>query len=300
MKNIVVSPKITIFMPVYNGSKYLHESIKSVLNQTYNDFELICVDDSSTDDSYLILQEYSKLDSRIVVYQKINGGNVPCSWNFVIPYIRGKYTMYMSQDDFLSKNTLELSYARIEESESDMVLPDLVFYRDGNIKNRIIVGVNGNREAVLTGEQAFILSLNWSIHGFALCKTEMFKSEIFDENIFNSDEYITRKNFIKSNKVAFSAGKYFYRIDNPNAITKVFRPHTTTALLTDQKIMNLMHENNIKRIYYTKYWLKSLLRLAYYRSRIALNRNSYDVETLKKIKEIFRNHLKYLLSKRNL
>lgn len=66
--------KIAIIMPVYNGEEYLDESIQSVLNQTYKDFQLICVNDSSTDSSLEILNKYKEQDSRVVVLTKENAG----------------------------------------------------------------------------------------------------------------------------------------------------------------------------------------------------------------------------------
>ena len=83
-------PSISIFMPVYNGSKFLEESISSLQKQTFKDFELVCVDDSSTDDSYNVLEKLAQTDSRIKLFQKPNGGNVPKSWNFVLPNLNGK------------------------------------------------------------------------------------------------------------------------------------------------------------------------------------------------------------------
>jgi glycosyltransferase involved in cell wall biosynthesis len=119
-------------MPVYNGSKYLEKSIKSVLNQTYRNFELVCVDDSSIDTSYQILKDFAFKDSRIRVYKKSNGGTVPKSWNFVLPLLRGNSITYMSQDDLMSEDNLEKMLQRQNETNADCVLPDMVFYYEIN------------------------------------------------------------------------------------------------------------------------------------------------------------------------
>ena len=67
---------VTIFMPVYNGKKYLNETLTSIINQTYKNFEVLLVDDSSTDNSLFILKEFEKKDSRFKVFSKPNGGMV--------------------------------------------------------------------------------------------------------------------------------------------------------------------------------------------------------------------------------
>lgn len=135
---------ISIFMPVYNGSKYLDETINSVLNQSFENFELLCIDDSSTDNSYEILKKFESKDSRIKLFQKPNGGTVPKSWNFALPFMKGQFIMYMSQDDLMSLDNLEKLVLRQLETDADCVLPDMLFYFEGedNKTGRIGVDVN--------------------------------------------------------------------------------------------------------------------------------------------------------------
>jgi glycosyltransferase involved in cell wall biosynthesis len=234
---------ISIFMPVYNGSKYLEKSIGSVLKQTFKSFELICVDDSSTDNSYEILKKYAETDSRIKVFQKPNGGTVPKCWNFVMPYLKGNSITYMSQDDLMSEDNLEQMYKRQQVTGADCVLPDMVWYYEGEQENKIIAGVNGNRDIILTNREAVVLSLDWRIHGFALWKSKIIKDEHFPEDSFNSDEYMTRKLLFKSNKVAFCNGVYFYRQDNEMALTKSFGIKNYYMILTKYRVYKLLEDN---------------------------------------------------------
>lgn len=237
---------ISIFMPVYNGSKYLENSIKSILKQTFKDFELVCVDDSSTDNSYEILKKIADTDSRIKIFQKPNGGNVAKSWNFVMPYLRGESITYMSQDDLMSEDNLEQLHKRQQETGADCVLPDMVYYYEGNQTNKKLAGVNGNRDVILTNREAVILSLNWEIHGFALWKSKIIKDEYFLEDSFTNDEYMTRKFLFKSNKVAFCNGVFFYRQDNEMAITKTYGIKYYYSILTNFRIYKLLEENNFE------------------------------------------------------
>ena len=226
-------PEISVFMPVYNGEKYLRQSIDSVLNQTFENFELVCVDDSSSDKSFQILQEYEKKDARVIVLQKENGGNVPKSWNFVIPKLRGKFISYISQDDLMSQNNLYENYTRYLETGADIVIPKMIFYYEDNSLDSKLLGLG---DKIISGEEAFELSLSWSIHGFTLCKAEIMKSESFNEDAYNSDEYITRKNYLLSRTVAFSNGIFYYRQNNPNAITRKFHPRFFEVLITDKML----------------------------------------------------------------
>ena len=230
-------------MPVYNGGRYLKESIESVLSQTFRDFELVCVDDSSTDDSYEILKAYSAFDSRVRVFQKPNGGIVPVSWNFVLPLLRGKSITYMSQDDLMSEDNLECMFKRQIETDADCVLPDMVWYYEGRMDNKVIVGVNGDRSKIITNREAVALSLQWQIHGFGLWKASIFKNRTFREDAFDSDELFIRESFLLCNKVAFCKGMFYYRRDNGQSITQTFDLKNYYSVLTRFRIYKLLERN---------------------------------------------------------
>lgn len=233
-----------MFMPVYNGSKYLTASINSVINQTFKDFELVCVDDSSTDNSYEMLRQFAATDTRIRIFQKPNGGTVPKSWNFVLPRLNGASIAYMSQDDLMSEDNLGKLYQRQQETGADCVLPDMVLYfgNRNDTRNKVVAGVNGNRETILTNREAVRLSLDWTIHGFGLWKANIIKEEAFPEDSYDSDEYVTRKLFSKCNKVAFCTGTFFYRQDNQQAITKTVSIKNYYSILTLLHILQLLED----------------------------------------------------------
>lgn len=237
-----MSPAISIFMPVYNGEKYLKRTLDSITNQTFRDFEVICVDDSSTDSSLQILQAYAKQDNRIKVFTKPNGGNVPKSWIFALPHITGGYIFYISQDDMMSPDLLELAHKRAKETEADAVIPDMTEYhgdhKTANPKSRLF----GNKEVELTGRQAFLHSLKWEVHAFVLWKAELVKRIGFDDLATNSDEYATRNFFLNSNKVVFSGGTFYYGKENPDAITKKLSVKRFDWCITNLRLLQLMKE----------------------------------------------------------
>jgi glycosyltransferase involved in cell wall biosynthesis len=240
---------ITIVIPVYNGQKYLLDTLKSVKNQTYTNFEVLMVDDSSTDESYKILQEFATNDARFKVFKKENGGMVSKTLNYIKPYISGDFYYYLSQDDLISIDLLEKMIFRYEETQADCVLPDMEYYYENENNNKKYIGLFGDRNIELSGKQAFIESLTWNIHGFALFNSAFIKNEIFPEDAFDSDDFITRKWYLESNKVVFSEGTFFYRQDNPNAITKNFSKKNFYMLNSLIRIYNLLKYNNLKKQY---------------------------------------------------
>ena len=113
-------PKISIIIPMYNVEKYLRRCLDSVKNQTFSDFQAICVDDGSPDRSGAIAEEYAATDGRFVVVHKENGG-LSDARNAALPYATGEYIMYLDSDDFIHPQTMEIAYAMAQRDGSDIV-----------------------------------------------------------------------------------------------------------------------------------------------------------------------------------
>lgn len=116
-KNI---PEISIVVPVYNVEKYLDKCIESILRQTFEDFELILVDDGSPDNSGKICDEWAKKDSRIKVIHQKNGG-LPNARNTGINNATGRYIAFVDSDDWVEKDFLSVLYSGITENNADIV-----------------------------------------------------------------------------------------------------------------------------------------------------------------------------------
>lgn len=100
-------PEISIIVPVYNVASYLEECIASILSQTFTDWELILVDDGSTDNSADIAKRWRDKDTRIKLYRKANGG-VSSARNFGLDHVTGKYIMFVDSDDICHPQILEI------------------------------------------------------------------------------------------------------------------------------------------------------------------------------------------------
>lgn len=113
-------PKFSIIIPVYNVEKYLRESLDSIINQTLSEFEVICVNDGSTDNSLAILQEYANKDSRIKIISQDNQGQ-GIARNKGIELAQGEYILFVDPDDFIEFNTLEIIYNKFMQTDVDMI-----------------------------------------------------------------------------------------------------------------------------------------------------------------------------------
>ena len=113
-------PAISIIIPVYNVEKYLRRCLDSVLNQTFTDWQAICVNDGSPDGSGEILAEYAARDSRFIIVNKENGG-LSDARNAGLPHATGEYIMYLDSDDFIHPQTMEIAYHMARRDNSDIV-----------------------------------------------------------------------------------------------------------------------------------------------------------------------------------
>lgn len=113
-------PKISIIVPIYKAEKYLKECIESILNQTYNDWELLLIDDGSPDKSGLICDEYATKDKRIRSLHKSNGG-VSSARNFGLKEIRGEWVTFVDSDDCLYPKALQILLEYVEKENLDLV-----------------------------------------------------------------------------------------------------------------------------------------------------------------------------------
>ena len=132
-------PKFSITSPVYNTSAYLREFFDSVLNQTFEDFELIMVDDGSTDGSLEICREYADKDNRINVLTQNNQGAGPAR-NKGIENSTGDYLLFFDSDDWVSKDILDTLYRVLQEHDVDLLIygaEEVIFSKDNLEKNRV-------------------------------------------------------------------------------------------------------------------------------------------------------------------
>lgn len=113
--------KISVILPVYNVEEYLRKCLDSVVGQTLQEIEIICVDDGSTDNSPHILEEYAKKDARIQILHQKNAG-AGAARNLGMKYATGKYLSFLDSDDFFELDMLEKAYLQAEQYQAEVVV----------------------------------------------------------------------------------------------------------------------------------------------------------------------------------
>ena len=127
---------ITVVLPIYNVSAYLKRCIESVIHQTYENLDIILVDDGSTDDSGIICDEYASIDSRITVVHKENGG-LSDARNKGIELAKGQFITFIDSDDYIDDDYVEYLYNLIKRYNTRMsICSHTVVYDNGTILNK--------------------------------------------------------------------------------------------------------------------------------------------------------------------
>ena len=114
--------KLTVIIPIYNADKYISRGLESLLNQTFKDFEVICINDCSTDNSLEILEQFAKKDDRIKVVNNSKNLGAALTRNVGIDMAEGEYIYFLDADDYIDEKYLECMVNKIEQEKCDIVL----------------------------------------------------------------------------------------------------------------------------------------------------------------------------------
>lgn len=127
-----MTPLLSVIVPIYNTKKYLRECLDSILAQTYSNYELILVDDGSTDGSSEICDEYARKNERIVVIHKENCGLLHTrKVGFAVA--KGEYISYIDSDDFIAPDMYEYMMPKIAEYNVDIAICNMAWYKSGDV-----------------------------------------------------------------------------------------------------------------------------------------------------------------------
>lgn len=138
-RHMANKPTISIIMPLYNAERFLKETLDSVLKQTYHEYELICIDDASTDKTVEILKEFQSFDNRIRIISNQVRLGAAISRNIGIQKAVGKYITFLDGDDIFEEEMLQCAYRTMDKSNVDIVMYECVHTSSNHIYEKQIV-----------------------------------------------------------------------------------------------------------------------------------------------------------------
>lgn len=270
--------KFSVIVPVYNAENYLHKLVESVLQQTYKDYELILVDDGSTDGSYALMKQYAKRYDQIKAYTKENTGP-GMTRKFGFEKATGDLLFFVDSDDWITNSTVleEIHNTFIKHSTVDV----LFFDREDIIGNtkEVIRGfeeiekgfhnINEIREVIRPGLGAKILKRN-------ILTPDMFiESKVF-EDLFTTYLYLE-----KCNTFYYSSKSYYtiYHDVNSNSLSSNVTAESFNKSL--EMILMIYEKINNRALKYSLELRMATLFTSYWKS-IIKKEKGYDSETIRK------------------
>ena len=174
-----MKPDISVIMSVYNGEAYLREAIESVRNQTFKNWELIVINDCSTDSTAKILEDFSLMDERIKVHTNEVNLRLPTSLNKAISLSEGKYIARMDADDICLPDRFEKQYKFMEEN-GDVALSSCRFM---TVKNGVYMSGGAGGRCDFEALRAMLLVANPILHPGVIAKAEILKRFNYDTTL---------------------------------------------------------------------------------------------------------------------
>ena len=301
-------PVISVIVPVYNVEKYLKKCIESILMQTFHNFELICVNDGTTDNSRSILEKYKQEDKRIIIIDKKNGG-LSSARNEGLKYAKGEFISFVDSDDWITPDMLEKLYKNITFFNSDisMCAVNLFDELSQSIKNDSYFNFSifpkdfDNKVFSFEDTKNFIMDIPvmaWNKlyrHDFLKqCNAKFPDGKIFEDGPFFFSI------FFKTKRVSIVRDTlYYYRINREGSLTQKNGKNLFDIIVVVNLMFNELKNSNIfKDVKYEFFKrkaddiiyryelipasLKSLFSKKFKKSSCLLNENYFDFSIINK------------------
>ncbi|WP_458453967.1 glycosyltransferase [Methanobrevibacter sp.] len=256
--------KVSVVIPVYNTENYLKECLDSIVNQTLDDIEIICINDGSTDNSLKILNDYQKLDNRIKIISQENSGQSVARNNGIV-LAEGKYTYFMDSDDILELTALEEIYNISEDKNLDVLIFKLINFYDETYE----------KFPIDYYEMDFLKPWSDKVFNFKdlgqdaleiavsppgkLFKKELIKNIAFPEGLIFEDNVFFTEVMLKAERVSFY-NKHLYKRRRHDSSTTVSNDlKFADAIIVMNKVISLIKDYGIYHDFMVGLWKKKII-----------------------------------------
>ena len=245
---------VSVIVPVYNGEKYLKKCLNSILNQTLQNIEIICIDDGSKDNSSEILKKFSLKDNRIKVLSIENNGQ-GFARNLGLNEVNGEFIAFVDADDWIESDSLELLFSKAKNNNLDMLFFQMVNYMESS--NDFVETELYNHQCFITNgiDENTIFNLD-DVHDFLFeipvgPVSKLYKREFleyhnlkFPENMFFEDNAFFYNAFFKCNRAGFLKKQLYYRRRHKNSVTQTFDESKFDIIKATNAMLDVFFDNN--------------------------------------------------------
>lgn len=239
---------ITIVVPIFNGEKYIEESINSILNQKYKNFEILIVNDGSTDDTQKLLEQLYATNRKVKIVNTENRG-VSSARNLGISLAKGEFLIFMDADDRLVKNALYLINEKLSKNIPELLIFGFSVFNDSRRHNDTYLLENLEKKQEVSNNclMKCMLSTKNNLLGYvwrAAYSVEMLKKNkiFFDERLKISEDYLfLLESIVNSRKIIVSSDELYEYHLSESSMSNKYIP----TLLKDMMWVNKWIESNI-------------------------------------------------------
>lgn len=243
-------PLISVIVPVYKAEKYLPACLDSLLAQTYQNFELLLVDDGSPDRCWEILQQYAARDARVRIFRKENGG-VSSARNFGLRQAKGEYISFVDSDDFVAPQYLEWMHCALQQTNTELAVCG--YRKVPKEADPVGIAPAAEKPEIKTfslAEYSFDYTQCEAANQYVwriLYKRSLCRELYFDEQLFiGEDTFFFVQTLLQAKGLALvKAPLYFYRIWPESACQRPFTQKHYTAVETWSRIYEMTQDTNL-------------------------------------------------------
>jgi glycosyltransferase involved in cell wall biosynthesis len=262
--------KISIIIPVYNSDQHLKRCLETVCKQTFQDIEIICINDCSTDDSLLILQEYAKNNNRIKLIDLKENNGAAAARNIGIKNACGQYLGFVDSDDFIDPNFYEKLYERAEKTASDVVKGNILIYclKTKLARSEDWIDINSK---IKKHKANFCCAFTSAIYKTSFIKENNVE---FPEGLVHfEDPYFVIKAALFYQNVEVVDDIYYYYVSNPNSTSrKNFSiKHVESLISSICQILDILDKYCLDKTHYLMVFDFLLEQILFYCSEIYLS-----------------------------
>jgi len=284
--------KISVIVPVYNTENYLRECLDSIVNQTFEDIEIICINDGSTDNSLDILRKYEESDKRISVVCQPNSG-LSITRNHGIKLAKGEYIYFIDSDDYLELTALEELYRASDENNLDLLIFKLINFDDGTTNKYTSEYYEMESLKYLNGKVFNYADIGEDALNFAVSapgkfyKRELIHDMKFPEKLIFEDNVFFAQAMLKAKRVSFYDKHLYNRRIRNDSITTTKTIKFADSIIIINKIIELSKEFDVYEQF--KYGLaKKKIDSAYF--RYSLVDDEFKEEFFKRVQNDFTDY----------
>ena len=284
---------ISIIIPCYNVEKYLSRCIDSILNQTYKDYEIIMVDDCSTDNTWSIINQYSKNYSNCIAIKNEKNSGAGYSRNKALEIAKYDYISFIDSDDYIEDNFYLELLNSIEKEESDVAVCDIyVRYIDGETQD-----VRSSASQDPSDKYWFINNGLAASPCNKIFKREQLLKYPFAEGIMNEDVPTVLAILINCSKIAYCKSTYYNYVQHKNSIQN---KNLSDKKLDIFKALDLLEERVPRNEQNNKYWTAIVFNQLIMFLIYVIPKDDSFLERKKFLKKFYKLCLKYDIYKNNL